>query len=219
MIKSDDRQIVNNIPPSGKTHNNLCLIRVELTENKLSSSGLHLGDATWDEAGLCTRHGVIVAVPSHLIYGNFGSEWLTDIEVEVGDHVYWGPMAAYDSPVIKSGGDTFFLIKYQDIVCKEKDREIFPVNGYVVAEEVIEVIRSKSFFLGEKHLRNKGIVKYVGVPNKEYSYAMSDAVDVQPGDTAVLLATMFTYLEDSRYATLPKNLGYFQRRWVVMISR
>lgn len=222
MISAEKRQIFENVPVWGRPLNNMLLIRIDLTEKQTGKSGLFLGDASWDEAGLITRYGTVIAVPDRLHYvktAKHGSEWLTDMEVQVGDKVLWTIMSAYDCPVIKDGDDYYFLIKYQDLVIKFYGDAIIPLNGYVVAEAVIEEVRSKSFSLGEKHLLNKGLVKYVGAPNKEYGYEMCDAEDVLPGDTVTLLAPMFTYLEDKRYAILPSNLGYFQRRWVVMTTR
>jgi co-chaperonin GroES (HSP10) len=222
MIGIPGRNVIDNVPVYGKTVNGLVLVKVILTEKQRSESGLFLGDSSWAEAEHVTRHGIIMCVPDRLYYekrDGFGLEWDTSIEVEVGDHVWFGIMAAYDCPVIKNGNDYFFILKYGDLICKKIGDDLVPLNGYVLASSITVTERSASFLVKEYKEKNKGIVKYVGSANKEYSHGAVDGLDILPGDNVVLLLPIFTLLEDSRYALLPSDLGYFQRRWIITTSR
>jgi len=233
----DDKRSVFDLPHTGRPLNNRVLVSVELTENKKSSSGLILGDASWDNAGHVTRHGMVVSTPSKFCYQGregYGAEWDTGIEIECGDEVFWGLMAAWDCPVIKNDTGIFFLVKYDDLILKKTEcaqwfpidgdtytnGNLFPLNGYVLCLPEYDERKMSTIELPSVQDKQRAAVVVVGYVNPEYfKDCGQDAVDVQVGDVITLYKPFLTAVEDERYAVLDKNLSYVQRRWIIAVNR
>lgn len=225
MIGDSKRNVVT-MSHMGRPVNNYVLVKVQLTEEAKSKSGLYLGNADWDVAGHLTRHGTVVATPDdglkYMGRDRYGAEWDTVMVVQQGDEVFWGIMSAYDCPIIQDGDSLYFLIKYHDLICvKFEDfvdgsQIILPLNGYVLCDPYMDDRKMSTISLPPVHNKQRGIVKYTGAPNAEYFMdAGQDAQDVSPGDIITLWAPMLTELEDPRYVALEPNLSYVQRRWIV----
>ena len=225
----DKERIVCQVEDVNKSRmlNNRILMKIELTEKKKSESGLYLnegdfsiGQAARNDTGSVTRYGEVIKKPK-LLHNTrkdgYGISWDTDYDIEIGDIAYWGKMEAYDSPVIVCGEDIYFLIRYEEIILVKRGEEIIPLNGNCVLEEVKEMDRS-SFLIMEhtkKTNKKKGVVKYLGAPNRSYDVPMYDALDIEIGSTVYFSAPFFTHLEDSRFNELPSSWGYVQRRWII----
>jgi hypothetical protein len=228
MIGHKDR-VIDRIEDINKARvlNNKVLMKVSLTENQRSKAGLILnegdfaiGQAARDDVGSVTRYGEVVKVPKVLhttMKSGYGCVWDTDIEVEVGDIAYWGKMEAFDSPVIICGEQIYFLIRYEEIILVKRKDDIIPINGYCVVEEVKEMAESAFMImdLTTKTNKKKGIIKYLGKPNRSYDTPMYDALDIDVGDTVHFQVPIFTHLEDSRFNELPSSWGYVQRRFII----
>lgn len=222
MIGEEKRSVFD-ISYQGRPMNNMVLVSVELTEKQVSKSGLILGDADWDNAGHVTRHGMVVTVPQKFCYQGregYGAEWDTKIEIECGDEVFWGLMAAWDCPVIKNNNGTFFLIRYDDLILKESAGENIPLNGYVLCLPEYDERKMSTIELAPVQNKQRATVISVGSVNPEYfKDCGQDAVDVRVGDVVTLYKPFLTAVEDERYAVLDKNLSYVQRRWIIAVNR
>ena len=223
MIGHENRYDIEVDSVLGFPVNNNILVEVDLAEDKRSKSGLILGDKTWDEAGMVTRTGTVVAIPSKLWYRKtrdaWGMEWETDMLVNVGDRIFWGILSAYDCPVIMCKSKVYFLVKYDDVICRMVGDELLPVNGYVLYDILTSEEIKGNIHLVKNEIKNEGIVRAVSEPNKNYLGGVGDALDIQVGDRITMSSKFVTPLEDSRFAILPYRVGYVQRRWVVMVDR
>lgn len=174
----------------------------------------------WEESSRVVRHGVVAMIPDKLTSRSAsenGMEWETELDVQVGDTVYFGIMASANAESVKIGEDLYYLIHYSRFILRMRDNEITMLNGYVLLSEVIEKLRVSGLILefGDHVDKKSGVVTNIGKPNK--SYYGTDAVDaeVEVGDTVLFERKFFGYLEDDLFATLPKGTGYCQRGWII----
>lgn len=210
---------IDNIVPCA----NRLLVKVELVDCK--RNGLFVANKEWDSDGsTVTRFGTVVSLPRRLAHRkngrDFGIEWETEIEAEIGDVAYWGIMEGTDCPMIICGDETFFLIDYSEIRVLVRKEEVIPVNGFIVVEEFSDEIKSNFLItdFGSKPDHKKGIVRYVGKRNKSYyngDESTCDPKELTVGDTVLLQIKAWTRLEDSRFSSMDKKLGYVQGRWVI----
>lgn len=200
-------------------------VLVKVNEIDCMKDGLYVANAEWDNDGsTVTRFGTVIALPSQLYHrkgnGQFGLEWDTTMELQVGDKAYFGIMQGTDCPRILVNDEVYYLVDYAEIRVAVRDGVIFPLNGFIVVEEYTEVLKSK-FLITEpwrKSNHKKGVVKYVGSRNKSYYHSDQDTFDPQMlnvGDTVLLMINAWCRLEDSRFSSLENNLGYIQGRWVI----
>lgn len=199
---------------------NRVLIKVDVVTGL--RNGIYVGDAEWDQEGHCTRMGTIVKLPSRLFFRSkgqaWGSEWRTTLEVKEGDEAYWGLFEATDCPVILCGSDVYYLVNYSEIRMVKRDGVVIPVNGYVLVKKVEAVDRSSVLIVDhtKKQLKNMGVVMAVGKPNDEYfGIDMHDPKNLSVGDKVQFSISAWTPLEDERYATFDKGVGYIQGRWII----
>jgi len=174
----------------------------------------------WEEASRVVRHGVVAMIPDKLTFranSENGMEWETELDVKVGDTVYFGIMASANAESLQVGDDLYYLIHYSRFILRMRDNEITMLNGYVLLSEVIEKVRVTGLILdfGDHVDKKSGVVTHIGKPNK--SYYMTDAIDadVSVGDTVLFERKFFGYLEDELFATLPKGTGFVQRSWII----
>ena len=204
--------------------NNKVIIRIDFDPDKATTpGGIYMGSSYWDEAGHVPRYGEVICVPSKLIHrehSGFGIEWGTDIEIKKGDTVFFGKMASYASPrITDKDKNTFYVIDYSDIILRLRGDEIYPLNGFVIVEKIVESVSSKGLILdfSKKQNKTRGIVRYTGKPLDYYFPVWSDINDpsLNIGDKVIFSLAGWTELEDERYCKLDKNLGYIQGRWII----
>jgi co-chaperonin GroES (HSP10) len=159
----------------------------------------------------------VIAVPDKIICGQYRSDWKTEVEIQVGDTVVVNQFpiqsSVTSSEFIVCEGEIYYYVRYSDIYCKyyypqkknfitdlitfgiallpeNPEIELAPINGYVLAEPVIE----KSGFgayITEKET-NSAIVKFIGSKNTDYweerfkpesqSFYKPVDIDVEVGD-------------------------------------
>jgi co-chaperonin GroES (HSP10) len=225
MIGDKDRSIVTSDRVPSKTLNNKVLVRIDLIPDEYKS-GIIRGDSLWDESGHAVRTGVVCVKPDRLFnkrdHGH-GMDWKFPYDEQtllVGDVVYFGLVESFNCPVIIVDGVRYFLVDFQEIIFVKRGRgeRIIPLNGYVLVGEYREKEKSKYIIVPdntEKQNLKKGVVKYVGKMNSRYvNRKAKDAVDVNVGDVVNFRMNLWTKLEDERYCTFEKGLGYVQRRWI-----
>ena len=226
-----------------RTLNNFVLIKLdrENTSVKLKN-GIELYlDTSFEPEKHATITGTIYGLPSHLIYTgkpNLGMPWLTPMEIEFGDKVIIYYLSVVNAlrkekeNYFLEGGDRYIMIEYQYIFAVVREDKIIPINGYVLVEPIedpaLEKEKLRMAFIGMKAVFFKkktqtqvtyGIVKYVGVPNREYAdeNLTDEGVDIGIGDTVVLRRTVDIPLQYELHATVDKGKGLLrvQRRNVL----
>ena len=178
----------------------------------------------WNEHAHIPRFGTVVRVPNRLVLKDFSNmdldntiEWKTDIEIEEGDEVYFGKMASANAPLVVVGDDVYYLLNYGDLILRVRDGEIYPLNGYVLLESVIEETRIDGLILEFGDFVNKrlGVVTHVGTPTSSHFGSKLVDADVEVGDEVIFGGEYFGELEEEMFAKLEKGLGYCQRRWII----
>lgn len=147
--------------------------------------------------------GVVSRLPEKLYFNRKDSnsmDWETDIEVKVGDTVFFGIMASANATELLCEGKIYKLINYQELIVARREEvfpdntfikkitEIIPLNGYVLCSEVHLPKLSELDVTSEDKIDNdKAIVRYVGKPNKQYKNTSHvDHLDLESGDLVLL---------------------------------
>jgi hypothetical protein len=205
---------------------NHLLVKVDVVN--CQKNGLYVASEEWDADGsTVTRFGTVVSIPSEFFHRKngreFGMEWDTELEAQIGDVAYWGLMEGTDCAKILCKEDVYYLIDYSEVRVIVRGEEVIPVNGFVIVEEFVDGIKSDFLITPEtakKANHKKGIVKYVGKRNASYyngDESTCDPKTLNVGDTVLLQISAWTKLEDNRFSSLEKSLGYTQGRWIVAI--
>ena len=157
-------------------------------------------------------------------------EWHTDLEVQTGDTVYFRLLHLlessdpkfYDSTVIIDG-QAALLIPYGDLIAKVKGNELYPLNGFILVEPIIENNNIGMFEIPSKRSVTEGVVRFVGKPNKHYLLypEMSDMLDVKVGDRVAYPKTAPVRIEPEAYKQFGVNtaLDRIQRRQLLGILK
>lgn len=204
--------------------NNNVLVRIDEEEGDGRSiskkADIVIAGAEWNEADHVVRHGVVSMIPDRLKTRKESDsdgmmEWGTEIEVEVGDTVFFGIMASANAFAIKVDGQLYYVIPYSRFIARVRD-EVYPLNGYVLMEEVIESTRVNGLILdfGDKANRKRGVITHNG-RNNDWYYG-GDAMDacVEVGDEVLFEGKFYGYLESDMFSLLPKGTGYAQKIWI-----
>jgi len=211
-----------------KMLNNRVLVRVDNlpddgVEYKAKNLNIILAGSEWNESARVARYGEVVMVSDMLKNRTADNdseammEWGTEMELEVGDAVWFGIMSSANSEILYVGDDMYYVMPYSRIMVVRRGDDLIPINGYCLLEEVIDKTRVDGLVLdmGDKRNKRRGIVTHVGRRNDWYFG--TDAVDakVKVGDTVAFGGDFFGVLEDEMFATLPKNTGFVQQCWII----
>ena len=164
------------------------------------------GDNSW-AADMQEVSGIVERVPEKLYFNDDkddinSMEWECDMELKKGDEVWYGLIEATNSYEILCEGNLYKLIPYADIYVAKRDKEVIPLNGYILMQTTHRTKISELDYLSEDKVDNtKGIVKFVGKPNKRYrDEAYADFVDLRKDDIVVVSPrTPFLFLERKSY--------------------
>lgn len=202
--------------------NNRVLVRIDFFPDEVKG-GLIKGNADWSESAHVVRYGTVVKAPIKLWNRKrhkFGMDWEFPYDTKTllfGDIAYFGLMESFSCPVVEIGNDRYYVVNFHEIVAVKRGESLRPLNGYVLVEEYVETAKSKIIIVdfSKKQNKKRGIVKHVGLPNICYRHdEAQDARDINVGDIVNFRMNLWTELEDERYQTLGKGLGYVQRRWI-----
>lgn len=195
------------------------------------------------------RWGVVAKLPERLVFAKhnkmFGMDWETDMEIKVGDLVWADYYNLHHCPVFQVEDKQYWIVSYdclivakREILLHQSDNigdifgfEIIPLNGYCLFEQVNEGLTSKFLELPKEINKKKGIVKYIGSHNREYSKTWDkvgqefkpskwcDDVIIQPGDEVVFRTEAECLLEDEQHRFFEDtNLRYEQRKNILGVK-
>jgi len=191
-------------------------------------------------ANLAEVHGVCVKTPKELYFNPDdpkSMDWETDMELEVGDMVWYSVLEAKNSVQLICEGVLYKSVPYQDCyVAKRNDyREIngspqlyykiIPLNGFVLLRPLAMPQISPLDAISDTQIdMTRGKVAFVGKPVKTYKNASYNHIDdLLVGDEVLLdkNAPLF-YLERSKQlATFDGDNQYWvvARRRIAMILK
>lgn len=166
------------------------LVEVKLNDNLKTKSGIIVGfnkdtlystdetDRSSHPADVAEIHGYVKKIPEKLIFdkqSDYTMDWKTDIEIEVGDEVWFDYLDSLNTTIINNH---YLILPYQSLYVRRRGKKFLPLNGYCffTIPEVEEMgIKKKDF--------SQGIVYMTSKPNKEYIYDVwRDEIDIKKGD-------------------------------------
>jgi len=239
-------QLENGVIPS----NTVMVEMMHSSEGIKTKGGIILGhdlDVEFDDettshvADLSEVYARAYKLPDKLYYNKDGTgmPWDCDMELRIGDLVWFNAMESKNAVEIVCEGKLYKLLPYQDMYCVRRqpnpmltygflhtwewEDEVVMLNGYVLLEPLY--LENKSFLAVDKQGdvdKTRGIVRFVGKPNREYvrpSYV--DFPELNLGDEVLLSPnTPLFYLERKSYLSSFDNGKLYwvvQRRRIAMI--
>jgi co-chaperonin GroES (HSP10) len=136
--------------------------------------------------------GEVVAVPEKLVYNtdpeSFNSlDWLTDMELQVGDVIIYNYLAVKNAMHMKHFVDANTVcIPYDKIYVAIRNGEVIPINGNILVQPEDEWYETTMIVPDNAIDKSKQIGKviYAGVPNRQYrSHAIN--FGIKSGDEPV----------------------------------
>lgn len=208
-------------------HNsNKVLIKIEERNvEKKTDSGIIMvasTDTDYNPAVHSDRYGVVYAVPPSLRFDKspMGMTWKTDIEIEVGDEVWFDYMNSENCVVLEcDDGNDYKLIDYENIYVAKNGNDLWPLNGYCLFSDHLFKATSKFDPLDGTVDKRFGYVEHVASVIQEYQTAtFSDNIDLDVGDKVMFgHRAQYYYIEEKRYMGLDQMYRPVQRRNVAAI--
>lgn len=188
-------------------YNHVAIELLRAEKDATTPSGIKVGfleDTQWedDDEGKANTHpadiasiiGNVVKVPDRLWFdakAQDGMPWDTDMELKIGDLVWFSFLESANAVEIvintPSGINQHKLIRiipYQDVFVAKRGKEVICLNGYCLLEQVQLPKLSKYDILSKGVFEDRGVIKYLGKPNRRYQGdKYSDDVDVKVGDS------------------------------------
>ena len=199
------QQLDNGVIPS----NTVLVEMTYTTEGIKSKGGIIIGfntdwefeDETDSHAGnLAEIYAKVYRCPPKLYYergDSLSMPWDCNMELQVGDTVFFNAIESRNSVEIVCEGKTYKLLPYQDLYCAKRlgkiwrgiggataETEVIMLNGYVLLERVyLENVSPLAVSKDAGLDKTRGIIRYVGSSPKEYQRKeYSDIKDLEVGD-------------------------------------
>jgi co-chaperonin GroES (HSP10) len=193
-------------------------------------------DATWADGEHVCVTGEIVKVPAELTMMKHGiplMDWVTDMQLCVGDKVWYDFVAAKncfeqernkDTRFIDVDGEIYIVLKYQDFFLTKRGEETIMLNGYILAEPVDEELKT-TIELPE-HLKKKDSAKYakvvtIGKGNTRYldERIPPDSNEIGVGDFITFVPYANIELEYDLHATFEGKKKFYRihRRFITAV--
>jgi len=208
----------------------------------------NLDDDTSHAADMAEVSGVVVKCPQKLFFDpddDKSMNWETDMELEIGDRVWTNPIETLNAVSLVCEGRVYKIIPYHEIyvakrhheqatyIIEDKFRagfdpwdEIIVLNGFVLCRQKNkESLSNLDVTSEDKTYQDRGIVAYVGKPNKRYKTGdHMDFVDLKIGDEVMWDYKYKAFLlERQKYASrFDEDNLYFvvpRRRIVAVLNR
>lgn len=224
-------QLDNGIIPS----NTVMVEMVHTMEGFKTKTGVIVGfntDVEYDDesdshaANMTEVYGKVYRCPQ-LYYNtkdhSCSMPWDCDMELQKDDIVFFNIIESKNAVEIECEGITYKLIPYRDLYCAKRAKEIIMLNGYVLLEQIYKINDSEFAVSKEGEVdKTRGIVRYVGEPNREYlRKEYVDFKDLSVGDEVLLSpGTPMILLERKKFsATLEDDKLFWvvQRRRIALI--
>lgn len=198
--------------------NNKILVRpVYDTANYKTKSGIIMvGDIEFEKADNSNRVGEVVKVPDGLFFSrksNRSMDWDTDLEVAVGDLVWYDITEAWNAPIVIHNKTHYYLVRYDSCIVAKRGDKVIMLNGFNLCEPVYETYQSAIEDPNKKRLNNfEAIVRYTGVPVRGYFNKGWTSEKVSVGDRVRLRklknadTPAIIFLEDEKFKMFDGNM-------------
>jgi co-chaperonin GroES (HSP10) len=156
-------------------------------------------------ADLCVPYGTVYKVPSGLYYNEDDKnsmDWETEMELQVGDMVWYGIMESYNATTILCEGKLYKFISYADCSVAKRGDKVIVLNGMVLIQPLKKQKLSELDVLSEQELDlTRGKVCFIGQPNKRYKQpSYVDHEELNVGDEVIFAPKAYpTLLERKKF--------------------
>lgn len=148
-------------------------------------------------ANVAEVHGEVVKLPEVLWFDEYGMPWECEMELNVGDIVWFSALESRNAIELECEGETYRSIPYADCfvakrevwvdkwsVPQKKKTVIIPLNCYILCEPVYEdSVSALDVTSKDKIDKTRGIIRYIGEPVKRYLREQyTDIEDLREGD-------------------------------------
>lgn len=160
----------------GALLNNRVLVEVDQLryETTKTKSGLELYvDDTHVLHQYTVRHGVVAKLPEKLMFWDEDKEsglpWRTEMEIEVGDAVWFTGMSSHSGEKLSFKGKKYILIPYQDLYVAKRGEQVIPLNSNILLEPISKTVKALAY---EKVSDSATVAKidFIGRLNTEYEF-------------------------------------------------
>jgi len=162
-----------------KMPNNYVLVKLDvLNKQRETKTGIRMTSGKEDNVLDNTdvfhqidRYGEVVGLPAYLNFGAGylkGLEWDSDLEVKLGDVVWFRQVEGNMADRFEVGGKFYKRIKYDQLTVAKRGSEVIALNGHVLMEQIFP---KESLFIinpNPKSDKKRGKVKYIGTANRHY---------------------------------------------------
>ena len=155
-------------------------------KDQKTKSGIYLvGDEDYKPAMHAERWGYVYKMSDSLHFDRTdmsSMQWVTEIETEIGDKVWFDFRAAMYAYTYECEGEWYKIMEYQNLYIAERGKETITLNGYILFSEYEEDLDS-DILLTTNIDKKYGIAEYVGSYNQGYlSPFYDDNITVEKGD-------------------------------------
>lgn len=193
---------------------NLVIVEMPPEKDLLTESGVKLNfnpDTLYAEgndshvADVCPVSGIVVKVVDKLYFSRRDVDrtmmWETDMELKVGDEVWFHPLIAKNCDEVEVDGTVYKIIPFEDCFIARRGDEVICLNGNVLLEPVMLPKISELDVLDKDIDKTRGIVAFNGSDVKRYmSVGQADMPNLQKGDLVAIQKDAYIYfLERFRY--------------------
>ena len=134
-------------------YNRILVSVIDTFDEFVSKGGVTLinsmAEGAWADSDIANiteyimRHGVVVDLPDKVTSGSF--DYDTDIEVKVGDIVYWNSISFKEHIPLVHEGKKYLLVDYHELLLRIRDDRITPVNGFALLRPIEKVATALAY--------------------------------------------------------------------------
>jgi co-chaperonin GroES (HSP10) len=151
------------------------------------------------------RHGTVTNLPEKLTFWDKdqnGLQWKTDMQVKVGDTVWFYAITSHSSEKLIYEGRKFILVNYQDLYIAKRGQDIICLNGNVLLKPIYKTVKALEYEKKELDT-TKAIVYKSGEINTDYKdQNVQDEPFIRDGMTVLLGGMAVRFLELEPYLFL-----------------
>ena len=141
-------------------------------------------DTDWQPEVHADRWGEVVQIPNQLKREKTHL-WNTDIDIQVGDTIWWDMMVSENADTITTETNTYLLLDYFSLHVVKRGDKVIPLNGYSMFTLVSDESKSEFAIKTGKKDARYGTLKYKAEINEYYFDELTDDDSVQVGDKCI----------------------------------